>query len=185
MQRHPMIVATVVALTTAAATLVALTVLPAGTAATSALPAGNLVKNPGAETPVGAVVQSNPPVYPAAWENEEGLKDAKGQPGRPVQTIRYGTHQFVLNPALSKAIGGGKSFFTGGYAGEISTAFQMIDVSSASADIDAGGAGRNRRSPWRGDGCRPPACPCAGPGRRQPDPCGPPRQPGASCHGST
>ena len=78
-------------------------------------------------------------MYPVAWQQEEGLTDPKGQPGRPVQVIRYGTHQFVLTPALSTAIGGGGSFFAGGYAGEISSAFQMIDVRRAAADIDAGG----------------------------------------------
>jgi len=105
----------------------------------SALPAGNLVKNPGGEVPVGGVLASNPPVLPVGWENEDGLTDAKGQPGRPVQSIRYGPHQFVLTPALSKSIGGGRSFFSGGYAGEVTSAFQMIDVSKAAADIDAGG----------------------------------------------
>lgn len=105
----------------------------------TAVPAGNLVKNPGAEAPVGGELASNPPVFPVGWENEEGLTDPKGQPGRPVQSLRYGPHQFVLTPAFSKAIGGGRSFFSGGYAGEITSAFQMIDVSRAAADIDAGG----------------------------------------------
>jgi hypothetical protein len=89
--------------------------------------------------PIGSVNASDPPVFPAAWQSEEGLTDAKGQPGRPIQVIRYGPHQFVLTPALSKAIGGGRSFFSGGYPGEISSASQTIDVSGAGADIDAGG----------------------------------------------
>jgi hypothetical protein len=104
----------------------------------TALPAGNLVKNPGGEVPVGSVNASDPPVYPAVWQSED-LTDPKGQPGRPVQVLRYGPHQFVLTPALSKAIGGGRSFFSGGYPGEISRAFQTIDVGGAAADIDAGG----------------------------------------------
>lgn len=109
------------------------------TTAGSALPAGNLVKNSGAEAPLGGVQASNPPVLPVGWESEEGLKDPTGQPGRPVQSLRYGPHQFVLTPALSKAIGGGRSFFSGGYAGNVSRAFQLIDVSKAAADIDEGG----------------------------------------------
>jgi hypothetical protein len=103
-----------------------------------ALPAGNLVRNPGAEVPPGAVVQSNPPVFPVAWEHEEA-KDRSGQPGKPVQAIRYGTHQFVLSKALSAAIGGGRNFFNGGYPSGISKAFQVLDVSRAASEIDAGG----------------------------------------------
>jgi hypothetical protein len=120
---------------------VSLALLGAATVAAepTALPSGNLVKNPGGEVPVGSVNASDPPVSPVVWQQEEGLTDPKGQPGRPVQVIRYGPHQFVLTPAVSKAIGGGRSFFSGGYPGEISSAFQTIDVTRAAADIDAGG----------------------------------------------
>ncbi|MCZ7588755.1 MAG: hypothetical protein M5U27_07865 [Gaiella sp.] len=121
----------------AVAMVAALLPLPAGNAATTVLPSGNLVKNPGAETPAGAPVQSNPPVFPALWQSEEGLM-AQGQPGKPAQSLRYGPHQFVLTPALSAAIGGGRTFFSGGYAGHISSAFQTIDVSGAAADFGAG-----------------------------------------------
>jgi hypothetical protein len=123
-----------------AATMVALLLLlPAGNAASTVLPSGNLVENPGAESPVGGPTPSSPPItYPRAWESEQ-VTDPKGQPGRPVQSIRYGTHQFVLTPALSAAIGGGRSFFSGGYAADLSRASQTIDVSRAAADIDAGG----------------------------------------------
>ncbi len=86
----------------AAAGLVAVGAVWAGS---SALPAGNLVKNPGAETPVGGAGQSQPPVYPAAWQPEEGVTDPDGRPARPVQSIRYGPHQAVLAPAVSAAIG--------------------------------------------------------------------------------
>jgi hypothetical protein len=107
--------------------------LAAGTvgAEPDALPAGNLVKNPGAEAPVGGPNPSSPPItYPGTWTSEEGV-------GRPVQSIRYGS--WDLQPALSTAIGGGRTFFSGGYADKISRAFQIIDVSRAAADIDAGG----------------------------------------------
>jgi hypothetical protein len=132
MKRHLILFTSIVALAGASIATAALT-------AGSAIPAGNLVKNPGAESPVGSVNASDPPVFPAVWESEEGLTDPKGQPGRPVQSLRYGPHQFVLKPALSKAIGGGRSFFSGGYPGELSRASQMIDVSRAAAEIDAGG----------------------------------------------
>jgi hypothetical protein len=128
-------IAATAALLAAAAAVLAL----AGSVAAveSAVPAGNLVKNPGAEVPRGAALQSNPPVYPSAWEDEEA-KDPSGQPSKRVQSIRYGTHQFVLSSALSAAIGGGRSFFNGGYPSGISKAFQVLDVSRASSEIDAG-----------------------------------------------
>jgi hypothetical protein len=107
-------------------------------AGSTALPAGNLVKNPGAEVPLGAAVQSNPPVFPVGWENEE-TTDPTGQPSKPVQAIRYGSHQFVLTPALSASIGGGRSFFNGGYPSGITKAFQVLDVSGSASEIDAGG----------------------------------------------
>jgi hypothetical protein len=134
--RLRLITASTVVLAVTAAAMLAL----AGSVAAveSALPAGNLVKNPGAESPIGGEHASSPPVYPAAWESEE-VTDPKGQPGRPVQSIRYGPHQFVLTPAFSAAIGGGKTFFSGGYAADLSRASQMIDVSRAAVDIDAGG----------------------------------------------
>jgi hypothetical protein len=115
----------------AAAMVALLLLLPTGEAATTVLPAGNLVKNPGAESPVGGPNPSGAPItYPGAWTSEEGV-------GRPVQSIRYGS--WDLQPALSTAIGGGRTFFSGGYADKISRAFQIIDVSRAATDIDAGG----------------------------------------------
>jgi hypothetical protein len=106
----------------------------------TALPSGNLVKNPGAETPLGGAVQTpdGTAVNPVGWENEEAT-DAAGQPSKPVQSVRYGSHQFVLKPEVSATIGGGKSFFNGGYPSGITKAFQVIDVSRAQADIDTGG----------------------------------------------
>jgi hypothetical protein len=106
----------------------------------NALPKGNLVKNPGAETPLGAAVQTpdGTAVNPVAWEDQEAT-DTTGQPSKPVQSVRYGSHQFVLKPAVSAAIGGGRSFFNGGYPSGITRSLQVVDVSSAAADIDAGG----------------------------------------------
>ena len=92
----------------AIATLVSMAALAGSVGAEQAgLPAGNLVKNPGGEVPLGAALQSNPPVFPVAWEHEEA-KDPSGQPGKPVQAIRYGPHQFVLRarcPPRSAAAG--------------------------------------------------------------------------------
>jgi hypothetical protein len=115
--------------------------LPAGNAATTALPSGNLVKNPGGEFPFGADTP-NSTVRPTAWQPMPNPV-----PNRPpgedpaAQVVRYGTHQFVLPVAVSKAIGGGRNFFAGKYgAGEKTAgAFQVIDVGGAAADIDAGG----------------------------------------------
>jgi hypothetical protein len=133
--RLRLITASTVVLAVTAAAMLAL----AGSVAAveSALPAGNLVKNPGAESPVGGPTPSSPPItHPAVWTSEDGLM-ADGQPGRPVQSIRYGS--WDLTTAMSAAIGGGRTFLSGGYAGKISRAFQIIDVSRAATDIDTGG----------------------------------------------
>jgi hypothetical protein len=121
-----------------AAAVAALLLLPAGNAATTALPSGNLVKNPGGETPVGGALPAENKAVPAAWQDAPDPDPSRGA-GPGIQVVRYGTHQSVLTPALSKAIGGGKSFFAGRYSSEDSGAFQLIDVSGAAADIDGGG----------------------------------------------
>lgn len=99
----------------------------------SALPAGNLVKNPGAEFPLGAKTPWGTPVKPAAW-TVEGVGRDKG-----VQVVRYGTDPRLMDTALSKEIGGGRNYFHGGYPSSASMAFQTIDVSRAAADFRAGG----------------------------------------------
>jgi len=104
----------------------------------NALPAGNLVKNPGAETPLGGALPSENKAVPAMWQDMPHPDPSRGA-GPGIQAVRYGTHQSVLTPALSGAIGGGRSFFAGRYSSEASGAFQLIDVGSAAADIDAGG----------------------------------------------
>jgi hypothetical protein len=103
----------------------------------SALPAGNLVKNPGGESPLGGDINTKN-IAPAGWQDMPHPDPTRG-PGPGVQVVRYGTHQFVLLPALSASIGGGRNFFAGRYPNNESGAFQMIDVSRAAADIDAGG----------------------------------------------
>jgi hypothetical protein len=98
----------------------------------TALPVGNLVKNPGAEVPSGgAYITRN--VAASAWMQGEA-DDGKG-----MQVVRYGGHPYLADKTVSTAIGGGKNYFIGGYPSRLSTAFQVIDVSGAGADIDAGG----------------------------------------------
>jgi hypothetical protein len=102
----------------------------------SALPAGNLVKNPGGEVPRGAEFPTGN-IAPAAWTEGEDTD------GSGVQLVRYGPNTTLTSAVPSKvvstAIGGGASYFVGGYPSKISTAFQMIDVAGAMTDIAAGG----------------------------------------------
>ncbi len=100
----------------------------------TALPAGNLVKNPGGEVPFGGDFWTRN-VLPTVWVQDDTDEDrAMG-----VQVVRYGKDSRLLDPALSKAIGGGRNFFSGGYPSRIATAYQMLDVSGAASEIDAGG----------------------------------------------
>jgi hypothetical protein len=93
---------------------------------------GNLVKNPGGEVPSGgAYITRNVPA--SAWTQGEA-DDGKG-----MQVVRYGGHAYLADKLVSTAVGGGRNYFIGGYPSRLSTAFQVIDVSSAAADIDAGG----------------------------------------------
>jgi hypothetical protein len=102
----------------------------------SALPAGNLVKNPGGEAPRGADFPTGN-IAPAAWTKGEDTD------GSGVQLVRYGPNTTLTSAVPSKvvstAIGGGASYFVGGYPSKISTAFQVIDVARAMTDIAAGG----------------------------------------------
>jgi hypothetical protein len=123
---------------TLATAIAALLLLPTGNAATTVLPSGNLVKNPGGEVPLGGALPAENKAVPAAWQDVPHPDPSRGA-GPGIQVVRYGTHQSVLTPALSGAIGGGRSFFAGRYSNMESGAFQMIDVSRAAADIDAGG----------------------------------------------
>ncbi|HEX6618353.1 MAG TPA: hypothetical protein VF024_01770, partial [Solirubrobacteraceae bacterium] len=94
---------------------------PAG----AVVPSGNLLVNPGAEVGPGA-------------------PDSSGQPGVPGWTVestftavQYGAPAF-LTAADSTALGGGVNFFAGGPGGATSAATQVVDVSGAAAEIDAG-----------------------------------------------
>jgi hypothetical protein len=108
-----------------------LVVVALGSAGETAIPAGNLVKNPGAEANAGGdhYVKN---VAPNGWTKGEGET-------RPIQVIRYAEHPHLPNRAVSTAIGGGRNFFGGGYPSTVSSAFQMIDVSGATPEIDSGG----------------------------------------------
>jgi hypothetical protein len=110
----------------------------AGTVAAgkSALPTGNLVKNPGGEVPRGADFSTGN-IAPAGWTKGEDTD------GSGIQLVRYGPNTTLTSAipgkAVSNGLGGGANYFVGGYPSKISTAFQVIDVSGAAADIAAGG----------------------------------------------
>lgn len=107
-----------------------------GLAEPRAIPAGNLVTNPGAEANAGGDNLTRN-IAPNGWTKGE---DAKPR-AAPIQVIRYGDASKVYypTPADARAIGGGRSFFAGGYPSGVSTAFQTIDVSRAAPEIDGGG----------------------------------------------
>jgi len=123
----------------AMASAVGLVLAGAGGAGQTAIPAGNLVKNPGGEVPVGGDHWTRN-IAPAAWQKED-VPAPDGRVGAGVQVVRYGKNEGngVLGTDRSAAIAGGKNYFSGGYVASISTAYQMIDVSRAAADINAGG----------------------------------------------
>ena len=95
-------------------------------ARSSTLPAGNLVQNPGGEADVGAK-DSSTTVTPQGWTTTGTFS-----------AVQYGAPDF-LTPAFAAQIGGGKNFLSGGKNAPVSTATQIIDVSAAATDIDAGG----------------------------------------------
>ncbi len=107
-------------------------------AESTALPAGNLVNNPGGESPFGGEHYTRN-ITPAAWQHEV-VKFPDGRVGPGVQVVRYNANEAnaILGKARSASIGGGRQYFSGGYPSLISTAFQLINVSRAGADIDAG-----------------------------------------------
>lgn len=105
-------------------------------AGSAALPAGNLVKNPGAEIPRGAEFSTSN-IPPASWTKGDDTE------GNGIQVVRYGPNTTLTSAiptkVVSKEIGGGANYFVGGYPSKVSTAVQMIDVTGAAADVDAGG----------------------------------------------
>jgi hypothetical protein len=94
---------------------------PAG----AAVPSGNLVVNPGAEAGPGAPDSGQQLPLPG-WTVESTFT-----------AVQYGAPAF-LTAADSAALGGGANFFAGGPGGAASAATQVIDVSAAAAEIDAG-----------------------------------------------
>lgn len=96
-------------------------VAPAG----AVVPSGNLVVNPGAEVGPGAPDSSQQLPLPG-WTVESTFT-----------AVQYGAPAF-LTAADSAALGGGANFFAGGPGGAASAATQVIDVSGAAAEIDAG-----------------------------------------------
>jgi hypothetical protein len=99
----------------------ALTAAPAR----AAVPAGNLVVNPGAEASPGAPDNStiDPP---QGWITAGELT-----------AVQYGASGGFPTTADGAAVAGGANFFAGGNASE-SSATQVIDVSQAASEIDAG-----------------------------------------------
>jgi hypothetical protein len=99
--------------------------LAAAAPAGAAVPSGNLVVNPGAEAGPGAP-DSSQQAPPPGWTVESTFT-----------AVQYGAPAF-LTAADSTALGGGANFFAGGPGGAASAATQVIDVSGAAAEIDAG-----------------------------------------------
>lgn len=103
----------------------------------AALPQGNLVQNPGGEagpgqTNIGNVGAVN--FIPPGWEWSTVPEKEAG-----FVAAQYGAHPYYPSKAVSAQIGGGKNFLWAGYPLQRSVASQAIDVSSAAAEIDAGG----------------------------------------------
>lgn len=85
----------------------------------------NLLANPGAEAGAGAPDATAQPPVPD-WETTATFT-----------AVLYGAPQFPT-PADSGRLGGGANFFAGGPGAPVSTAAQVVDVSSQAAAIDAG-----------------------------------------------
>ncbi len=107
-----------------AAGLAALALLAAAPA-DAAIPSGNLVVNPGAEAGPGATDSSTQLPLPG-WTVESTLT-----------AVQYGAPDFPT-ASDSGGLGGGANFFAGGPGGAVSAATQVIDVSGAAPEIDAG-----------------------------------------------
>lgn len=100
----------------------------------AAIPAGNLVRNPGGEANVGGpYLTAN--IAPNGWTKGEGDRDTS--PG--IQVIRYGAHAYNPDKKVAAAIGGGSSFFAGGYPSRVSKSSQIVDLAAATSEIEAGG----------------------------------------------
>jgi hypothetical protein len=98
--------------------------LLAAAPAAAVVPGGNLVVNPGAEAGAGAPDSVQQLPLPG-WTVESTFT-----------AVQYGTPAF-LTAADSAALGGGLNFFAGGNSAA-SAATQLVDVSVAASEIDAG-----------------------------------------------
>jgi hypothetical protein len=94
----------------------------------AAIPGGNLIVNPGAEAGPGST-DSSTVSAPPGWTVESSFT-----------AVAYGAPDF-LTTADSAALGGGANFFAGGPDSAASAATQVVDVSVAAPEIDAGKAG--------------------------------------------
>jgi len=99
--------------------------LLAAAPADAVVPGGNLLVNPGAEAGPGAPDASAQPAVPG-WTVESTFT-----------AVQYGAPAF-LTVADGAALGGGANFFAGGPGGATSAGTQVVDVSGAAAEIDAG-----------------------------------------------
>lgn len=109
--------------------MLAVAVAAAALAALPAVPQGNLIRNPGAEA--GQPSQSGETTVPIpGWTTTSTFTVAPYGGG--------GAPDFFTFPPLSEGqrIGGGKSFFAGGFRAGTSSASQPIDVGSAAPFID-------------------------------------------------
>ena len=106
-----------------------LATLAVAVSAKAVLPEGNVVANPGAEDGPGSSDSTtiNPP---PGWVTTGTLT-----------AIQYGTGGYP-GTDVSNAIGGGANFFSGGTSA-VSTGEQLIDLSAAAPEIDAGDAQLN------------------------------------------
>src|SRR5919198_1848450 len=98
---------------------------PAG----AAVPSGNLLVNPGAEAGPGAPDDSQA-VAPPGWNVESTFT-----------AVQYGASGGFPTAADGAALGGGANFFAGGPGRATSAATQVVDVSAAAPEIDAGKVG--------------------------------------------
>src|SRR3954447_25583883 len=105
--------------------LSALAALLIASPARAAVPAGNLLANPGAEAAPGAT-DSSGIVPPPGWTVDGNFT-----------VVAYGTSAF---PTVEEgaAIGGGTNFFAGGPGNDASAGAQIVNVSGAATEIDAG-----------------------------------------------
>jgi hypothetical protein len=99
--------------------------LLAAAPADAVVPSGNLIVNPGAEAGAGAPDASQQLPLPG-WTVESTFT-----------AVEYGAPGF-LTVADGAALGGGANFFAGGPGGATSAGTQVVDVSGAAAEIDAG-----------------------------------------------